>query len=83
MQAISFTKRTEPLKKTVKKKVIPRKPNQNQKETRYSKSNLAWIYLNKPDCECLEKNKRFMKDLRRYYKGIDDMKNDLDEKYLK
>ena len=30
-----------------------------------------------------EKNKRFMKDLRRYYKGIDDMKNDLDEKYLK
>ena len=83
MQAISFTKRTEPLKKTVKKKVIPRRPNQNQKETRYSKSNLAWIYLNKLDCECLEKNKRFMKDLRRYYKGIDDMKNDLDEKYLK
>jgi hypothetical protein len=83
MQAISFTKRTEPLKKTVKKKVIPRKPNQNQKETKYSKSNLAWIYLNKPACECLEKNKRFMKDLKRYYKSVVELKNDLDEKYLK
>ena len=42
MQAISFTKRVEPLKKTVKnKKLVARKPNQNQKETRYSKSNLA------------------------------------------
>jgi hypothetical protein len=74
MQAISFTKRVEPLKKTVKnKKLVARKPNQNQKETRYSKSNLAWIYLNKPECECLEKNKRFMKDLKRYYKGIEEL----------
>jgi len=77
MQAISFTKRTEPVKKTVKKKLVPRKPNQNQKETRYSKSNLAWIYLNKPECECLEKNKRFMKDLKRYYKGISELVSDL------
>ena len=74
MQAISFTKRVEPLKKTIKnKKLVARKPNQNQKETRYSKSNLAWIYLNKPECECLEKNKRFMKDLKRYYKGIEEL----------
>ena len=74
MQAISFTKRVEPLKKTVKnKKLVARKPNQNQKETRYSKSNLAWIYLNKPECECLEKNKRFMKDLKRYYKCIEEL----------
>ena len=74
MQAISFTKRIEPLKKTIKnKKLVARKPNQNQKETRYSKSNLAWIYLNKPECECLEKNKRFMKDLKRYYKGIEEL----------
>jgi len=74
MQAISFTKRIEPLKKTIKnKKLVARKPNQNQKETRYSKSNLAWIYLNKPECECLEKNKRFMKDLKRYYKCIEEL----------
>ena len=77
MQAISFTKRTEPLKKTVKKKLVPRKPNQNQKESRYSKSNLAWIYLNKPECECLEQNKRFMKDLKRYYKNIDELLLDM------
>src|SRR6056300_2017778 len=84
MQAISFTKRIEPLKKTIKnKKLVESKPNQNQKETRYSKSNLAWIYLNKPACECLEKNKRFMKDLKRYYRGVVELKNDLDEKYLK
>jgi hypothetical protein len=74
MQAISFTKRVEPLKKTIKnKKLVARKPNQNQKETRYSKSNLAWIYLNKPECECLDKNKRFMKDLKRYYKSIEEL----------
>ena len=78
MQAISFTKRTEPVKKNnVKKKLVPRKPNQNQKETRYSKSNLAWIYINKPECECLEKNKRFMKDLKRYYKDISELASDL------
>src|SRR5210317_31485 len=76
MQAISFTKRVEPLKKTVNKKLVPRRPNQNQKETRYSKSNLAWIYVNKVDCECLEKNKRFMKDLKRYYRTIEDMKKE-------
>src|SRR5210317_1258968 len=74
MQAISFTKRVEPLKKTIKnKKLVARKPNQNQKETRYSKSNLAWIYVNQPECECLEKNKRFMKDSKRYYKCIEEL----------
>ena len=26
------------------KKLVPRKPNENQKRTKYSKSNLAWIY---------------------------------------
>ena len=79
MQAISFTKRVEPLKKTsIKTKlIIARKPNDNQKRTKYSKSNLAWIYINKPDCECLEKNKRFMKDLKRYYKTIDDFVRDI------
>lgn len=79
MQAISFTKRVEPLKKTSNKTklIIARKPNDNQKRTKYSKSNLAWVYLNKPDCECLEKNKRFMKDLKRYYKNIDEFVRDI------
>ena len=46
------------------KKLVPRKPNENQKRTRYSKSNLAYIYKNKTELEVLENNKRFMKDLK-------------------
>lgn len=71
MQAISFTKRIEPKKKDKEKtKIVPRKPNENQKRTRYSLSNLAWILKNKPECEYIENNKRFMKDLNRYYKTL-------------
>jgi hypothetical protein len=53
--------------------LVARRPNENQKATKYSKSNLAWIYLNKVDCEVLENNKRFMKDLKRYYKNVGDL----------
>lgn len=80
MQALSFVNRVEvtttkkPKKST---KLVPRKPNENQKATKYSKSNLAWIYLNKPECECLENNKRFMKDLKRYYRDIGDLVKDM------
>ena len=78
MQAISFTKRVEPKKKEkVVKKLVPRKPNENQKRTKYSKCNLAYIYKNSPECECLENNKRFMKDLKRYYRSIQDLVLDL------
>src|SRR6056300_1430649 len=79
MQALSFTKRVEPKKATkkVNKKLVPRKPNDNQKRTKYSKCNLAWIYKNKPECEYLENNKRFMKDLKRYYRSIADLVADL------
>ena len=75
MQALSFVNRIEVLPKAKKKttKLIARRPNENQKRTKYSKSNLAWIYLNKPECECLENNKRFMKDLKRYFTNLDDL----------
>lgn len=76
MQALSFVNRIEVLPKSKQKKItklVPRKPNENQKRTKYSKSNLAWIYKNKPECEVLENNKRFMKDLRRYYKDLDEL----------
>jgi len=59
-------------------KLVARKPNENQKMTKYSKSNLAWIYLNKVECEVLEKNKRFMKDLKRYYRDIEELKKALE-----
>lgn len=76
MQALSFVNRKEVLPASKKKKttkLVARRPNENQKNSKYSKSNLAWIYLNKPNCEVLENNKRFMKDLKRYYKNIDEM----------
>jgi hypothetical protein len=67
------------VKKTKKtKKLVARKPNENQKMTKYSKPNLAWIYLNKPECEVLENNKRFMKDLKRYYRDIEELKKALE-----
>ena len=76
MQALSFVNRVEVAPASKKKKttkLVPRRPNENQKATKYSKSNLAWIYLNKPECEVLENNKRFMKDLKRYYRNLDDL----------
>jgi len=81
MQALSFVNRVEVKAATAKPKkstkLVARKPNENQKRTKYSKSNLAWIYLNKPECECLENNKRFMKDLKRYYRDINDLVSEL------
>jgi hypothetical protein len=80
MQALSFVNRVEvtTISKTKKStKLIPRKPNENQKMTKYSKCNLAWLYINKVECEVLENNKRFMKDLKRYYKDINEMIKDL------
>ena len=80
MQALSFVNRVEVTPASKKKKttkLVARKPNENQKMTKYSKPNLAWIYLNKPECEVLENNKRFMKDLKRYYRDIEELKKAL------
>ena len=80
MQALSFVNRKEVIPASKKKKttkLVARRPNENQKMTKYSKSNLAWIYLNKVECEVLEKNKRFMKDLKRYYRDINELIKDL------
>jgi hypothetical protein len=83
MQALSFVNRVEVLPASKKKKttkLVARKPNENQKATKYSKSNLAWIYLNKVECEVLENNKRFMKDLKRYYRDIADLVKEINAK---
>ena len=80
MQALSFVNRKEVIPASKKKKttkLVARRPNENQKMTKYSKSNLAWIYLNKVECEVLEKNKRFMKDLKRYYRDVNELIKDL------
>lgn len=70
MQGLSFcgTKMT-PDKKERKKK--PRAPTENQTATRYSKANLAWLYANNQ-----HNTARFKKDLKRYYKTIDDLLKD-------
>ena len=75
MQAISFTKRvvvSQPVKKV--KNLVARKPNENQKNTKYSKSNLAWFYKN---TKGVENDKRFVKDLKRYYRNIDELVKDM------
>ena len=79
MQALSFVNRVEvtPASKKKTTKLVARRPNENQKRTKYSKSNLAWLYLNKPECEVLENNKRFMKDLRRYFTGIEELAREI------
>ena len=80
MQALSFINRKEIVPASKKKKstkLIARKPNENQKMTKYSKCNLAWIYLNKVECEVLENNKRFMKDLKRYYRDLSELIREL------
>lgn len=75
LQALSYTKRVVPLPKTKEKKqetIRPRKPTENQKATKYSKPNLAWMVKNHTRAE-LEKDKRFQKDLKRYYTNLDEL----------
>lgn len=76
LQALSYTKRVVPLPKVKEKQketVKPRRPTENQKATKYSKSNLAWMVKNHTQEE-LEKDKRFQKDLRRYYTDLNELK---------
>jgi len=75
LQALSFINRVEPKKKvtsTKEKKITARKPTQNQKETKYSKSNLAWMIKNHSRAE-LDKDKRFQKDLKRYFTSFEEL----------
>ena len=73
MQALSYIDRqpsafaaqsAEPEKKNVR----PRKPTERQKDTKYSRANLAWLYANGQ-----HKTKRFEKDLARYYHSLNDL----------
>ncbi len=85
MQALSYinrvvapvTAKTKSTEKTEKapKKLVARKPNENQKATKYSQSNLAWLLKNTPDESDLLSNKRFMKDLQRYFRDLADLKS--------
>jgi len=71
MQALSFIDRkmVETPKKT--KKMVPRKPTENQARTKYSKANLAWLVKTNA-----KQDARFTKDLKRYYTSIDELKSE-------
>lgn len=79
LQALSFINR-KPLasekKEKKKTELRPRKPTENQKNTKYSKANLAWLVKNTPKGD-LEKDKRFQKDLKRYYSSLDELMGEL------
>lgn len=47
----------------------PRKPTSHQKDTKYSKANLAWLYKE----NIHRADKRFEKDLKRYYMNIKEL----------
>jgi hypothetical protein len=69
MQALSFINQHVEPEQPVKQR--PRRPTENQTMIKYSKANLAWLYLNDQ-----YKNKRFEKDLKRYYHSLDELLND-------
>lgn len=72
MQAIAFMDRKESSPNKPTPKLTARKPTPNQRETKYSKSNLVWLWKNE-DQEKLKKNKRFNKDLKRYFHSIEEL----------
>lgn len=79
LQALSFINRKPLSSETKTKKKVdlrPRKPTENQKNTKYSKANLAWFVNNTPTAD-LEKDKRFQKDLKRYYSNLNELIGEL------
>lgn len=69
LQATSYIDRREIAPKTkTTKKISPRKPTTNQKETKYSKSNILWLMKTMGETK-FKKDKRAMKDLKRYFKS--------------
>ena len=54
------------------KKLSARKPTTNQKETKYSKSNLLW-FMKTMGIEKYKKDKRVMKDTKRYFKSPEEV----------
>ena len=71
MQALSFIDRRAPAEPVREKKNTPRKPTEHQKQSRYSRANLAYLYKNGE-----HRNKRFEKDLARYYTSLDELAAD-------
>jgi hypothetical protein len=68
MQALSFIDKRPPAEEKTSKRVVPRRPTENQSRTRYSKANLAWIVKTGA-----KQDARFRKDLARYYRSLEEL----------
>jgi hypothetical protein len=72
MQALSYLNGpVEALPEKKNKVVKPRKPTENQKMTKYSRANLAWIIKTGG-----KQDARFKKDLERYYRNIEELRTE-------
>lgn len=80
LQALSYIRRrvvsSSAEKKKVSSKIIARKPNENQINTKYSIPNLVWLYRNEMH-DKLKADKRFMKDLLRSFKSFEEFTSHL------
>lgn len=74
LQAMSYVNRrvVAPPKKTKTSLLTPRRPTANQKETKYSKSNLAW-FMKELGKDAFMKKKRLVKDMKRYFKSPEEI----------
>lgn len=74
LQAMSYVNRrvVAPPKKTKTSLLTPRRPTAHQKETKYSKSNLAW-FMKDLGREAFMKKKRLVKDMKRYFKSPEEI----------
>jgi hypothetical protein len=68
MQSLSFINKRPQHTPEKAKKVVPRKPTDNQVRTKYSKANLAWLVKTNA-----KQDARFRKDLARYYHSIEEL----------
>lgn len=72
MQALSFLdRRSDTVEPSKPKKLVPRKPTENQVRTKYSKANLAWLVKTNA-----KQDVRFKKDLARYYSSVQELVSD-------
>jgi hypothetical protein len=72
MQALSFIDKRPANDAPMRaKKAAPRKPTENQKNTKYSKANLAYILKTGA-----KQDVRFRKDLARYYSSVEELKSE-------
>lgn len=79
MQALSYTDSVAASAPPASaKKKTPRKPTVNQTDTRYSRANLAWLYVHGIPPGAVQK--RFDKDIKRYYKDVQEMLTDFNIK---